>query len=326
MARYKIVKLNFTSPLHIGRGLGEAYDTAEKTLHSDTISGALASVFCTLNKEADVIGFMDKFRVSSAFPYMDDICFLPKPLVKTRLSIEDEDDYLQKKKLKKIEYIESSVWQEVISGREVKVRKEQLSVNGKFLFAQKAPEKMPFKDEVQQRVTVPRFGGESKPYYLDRRFFAVNSGLFFFVSTDSDTEKLIDKLLGFLGSTGFGTDKSVGNGQFEYEFSEIDLQVPEGSPKSMLLSLACPLREELSVDILEKSTYQLVNRGGFIAGTSENQFRHLRKKSLYMFTEGSVLGLPEMKGKIENVRPAWNDSLLHPVYRDGRAFCLPVNI
>jgi len=31
-------------------------------------------------------------------------------------------------------------------------------------------------------------------------------------------------------------------------------------------------------------------------------------------------------GKIENVRPTWNDELLHNVYRDGRAFFLPVNI
>ena len=48
MARFKIVRLEFRSPLHLGRGLGEAYDTAEKTLHSDTLSGALTSAFCML--------------------------------------------------------------------------------------------------------------------------------------------------------------------------------------------------------------------------------------------------------------------------------------
>jgi CRISPR-associated protein Csm4 len=326
MVKYKIVKLYFQSPLHIGRGLGEAYDTAEKTMHSDTISGALTSVFCSIKRECNALEFMSKYNVSSAFPFMGNTCFLPKPLVKVNIGMQDEDEYQQKKKLKKIEYIETSIWLELISGKEVVIKKEQLSENGKFLFAHKAPDTLPYKDDLQQRVSVPRDGGESKPYFLDRRFFEKSAGLYFFLKTDVDTEQAICEVLNSLGTTGLGTDKSVGNGQFKFEIVDIELQLPDVVNKIMVLSLVCPRKDELTAEILQNSAYQLTQRGGFIAGTNNNQFRHLRKKSVYMFVEGSVFSTNQLIGKIENVRPAWNDSELHPVFRDGRAFCLPVNI
>lgn len=71
-------------------------------------------------------------------------------------------------------------------------------------------------------------------------------------------------------------------------------------------------------EMLIKSKYTLVQRGGFIAGTTINEFWHLRKKSIYMFTEASLFSSDLLSGKIENVRPDWNDKLLHPVYKDGR--------
>lgn len=325
MAKNKIVKLSFISPLHIGRGLGEAYDTAEKTLHSDTISGALTATFCSVYPARDAISFMNKYRVSSAFPFYGNNYFLPKPLVKVNIKICDEDDYLQKKKLKKIEFIELSLWQELVAGRELSVNKNQISSNGKFLYSGPAPDEALFKDDLQQRVTVPRDGGDSKPYYLDRRFFSRGAGLYFFLSSDDETEKILDTVLEHLGTIGFGTDKSVGNGQFEAVFSEIELDPPVDSGKCILLSMACPIQEEISSELLINSSYQIVSRGGFIAGTSLSKFRHLRKKSIYMFVEGSVFPVSKLDGKIVNVRPDWNDSQLHPVFRDGRSFCIPVN-
>ena len=326
MASYKIVRLNFRSPLHIGRGLGEAYDTAEKTLHSDTISGALTSVFCTLHPGEDPLKFIKSYRVSSAFPCINDHLFLPRPLIKIDLSLSGEDEYLQKKRLKKIEYVELPLWQKLVSGVKIEVSENNLSSGGRFLFKEEGKGGEPFKDDLQQRVSVSREGGDSKPYFVDRRYFAENAGLYFLLDTDDLNVGLLKEILEHLKDIGLGTDKSVGNGQFCYKISEMDLEMPDNFPRQMLISTACPQKNEISEEMLKRSSYLLTLRGGFIAGTSMNQFRHLRKKSVYMFLEGSVFPFGDFNGKIENVRPEWNDNLLHPVYRDGRAFFVPVNI
>ena len=50
-----------------------------------------------------------------------------------------------------------------------------------------------------------------------------------------------------------------------------------------------------------------------------------------MFTEGSVFSFKEtgnaslVKGITEKVRPDWNEEKLHDIYRDGKAFFLPIN-
>lgn len=326
MTRYTIVKLIFHSPLHIGKGLGDAYDTAEKALHSDTISGALTAAYCMLFPGEDPLRFMNCYKLSSAFPFYSCNFFLPKPLTKINIHFSEGEEYEYKKKLKKIEYIEIPLWQKLVSGYPLEVKRENLSLNGRFLYLGEAPPIEPFKDELHQRVTVPRNGGDTVPYYLDRRFFAENAGLFFILETDGNSLEIIKKSLDYLKDIGFGTDKSVGNGQFHYEISSIEIELPPSYSRQMLLSLSCPELNDISVEILKASTYLLMKRGGFIAGTTINHFRHLRKKSLYMFVEGSVFPARNFSGKIENVRPEWNDEELHPVYRDGRAFLFPVNI
>jgi len=326
MGKYRIVKLHSFSPLHIGRGLGDAYDIADKTLHSDTLSGAMASVYCLLNTNPDVPAFMNRYKLSSAFPFVNNHFFLPKPLVRMNVEFGNVDLYTQKKKLKKIEFIEYSLWQRLICGEKIVAMKEWLSADGRFLFDGIAIEQSPYIDHLQQRVFVPRNGGDSVPYFLERRYFSSDAGLYFLLDVDPDFEPQLEQILDTLGSIGLGTDKSVGNGQFQYEFGALEIDLPAASDHVVLLSLTCPDKQEISGEILQKSAYQLSSRGGFIAGTSKNQFRHLRKRSLHMFIEGSVLAVSDIKGLIRDVTPTWNDQELHPVYRDGRAFALPVNM
>lgn len=326
MAKFRIIKLGFTSPLHIGRGIGESYDSSEKILHSDTIAGAITSAYCLIHKDPDAKVFMERFRVSSAYPFMDQSFFMPRPHIRTDINLTDEGDYVQKKKIKKLEFLEVTLWEKLINGGNLSLTKAQLARNGKFAFTNQAPDKVPYKDVLQQRVTVPRNGADAVPYFVERRFFPEGAGLFFFLQADKETEKEVMQSLSILGTIGFGTDKSVGNGQFIPSLEEIEIKVPADGEKCVLLSLACPEKQDLENLKAEISSYQLIRRGGFIAGTNTNDFRHLRKRSVFMFTEGSVFNNFAFAGKIENVRPEWNDGRLHPVWKDGRAFCLPVNL
>lgn len=325
MATYSVVKLNFTSPLHIGIGLGDHYDSAGNLLHSDTISGAIASAFCHIEGDANLVRFMESYRLSSAFPFTQGSLFIPKPSLKLNLGFEGENKYAHNKRLKKIEYIDHVLFSKLASGEKLVITEGQLSKNGKFLFPGQAGS-MPYQDEVMQRVVVPRAGGDATPFYFERRFFNEGCGLYFIFEVAKEFENSFKTSLFWLGATGFGTDKSVGNGLFNAEFSEITIDSSVTANRLMTLSLFCPVKEEISKEILDESIYSLIQRGGFIAGTTADEFRHLRKKSIYMFSEASLFKTDRLAGKIENVRPEWNDPKLHPVYKDGRTFTIPVNL
>lgn len=325
MAIYKIAKLIFTSPIHIGKGLGDHYDSADNMLHSDTISGAIASAFCHISEVGEVLSFMESYRVSSAFPFVKNSFFIPKPQIRLNIEFKGGNSYVRNKQLKKVEYIDHSLFSKIAAGKSIVVQEEQFSQNGNFLFSGPA-DSIPYRDEVMQRVVVPRMGGDATPFYFERRYFNTGCGLFFIYDVSEGLEDRFKTVIQWLGTTGFGTDKSVGNGMFHTEFSQIEIAESKNARRLMTLSLLCPKKEELSKEMLNKSNYALIQRGGFIAGTTVNEFRHLRKKSIYMFTEGSLFNSDHLAGKIENVRPDWNDKLLHPVYKDGRVFSIPVNI
>ena len=78
MPTYKIIKLKNLTPLHIGTGKENQYDFSAADLHSDTLSAALAALRAQQGQADDIETFLQSFSLSSAFPYWNDICFLPK--------------------------------------------------------------------------------------------------------------------------------------------------------------------------------------------------------------------------------------------------------
>lgn len=328
MASFRCVKLRFAAPLHLGRGVGETYDTGSRLLHSDTISSAIASARVQLMGDKNLKQFLESFRVSSAFPFFKESLFFPKPMVKLNFGIENEDETRLGKQLKKLEYIEKALFEKLLTGKKVQVQSGQFSKNGKYLWAEKAPDKEFITAQVQQRVTVPRDGqGDSKPYYVERLFFDADAGLFFLLDCpDNQIFREFELALKYLEDSGIGTDRSVGNGFFNAEIANLEFAVPEKAEYRMNLSLYCPTREELPSLMEGEPAYLLEKRGGFIAGAANEQFRHLRKKSVYMFTEGSVFKASELQGKVLDIRPQWDDEKLHPVYRSGKPVGIPIII
>ena len=140
-------------------------------------------------------------------------------------------------------------------------------------------------------------------------------------------KKDIISLLGILGEVGLGTDRNVGGGKFEVECGELSIENPADANGQMLLSLYIPTEEELSQLNLPDSRYDLVLRGGYMAGSDQDTFRHLRKKSIYMFNVGSFFASTQrIAGKVVDLKPEWNDDKMHPVFRSGIPFVVPIKI
>jgi len=325
MATYTIVKLKNLTPLHVGTGK-ENYDFSADDLQSDTISAALSAIRAQQGKDEDIEDFLNSFTISSAFPYMENQYFLPKMQGKMNVEVDGSKAEENRKELKKIKYIESGLWQQLAVGKQVVVKKEQLQQ--KYLLSATDSFSIPAKSEVMQRVTIPRGDGkDAEPFYFDWTYFSEHGGLYFIVDAKPDTIDEIENLFKRLGETGIGTDKNIGGGKFEVEIGSLQIDNVQNANATMLLSLFVPTKEEMEKIDLHNSRYQLLHRGGYMAGSSEEAFRHLRKKSIYMFAVGSVFPCTEsFSGKVVNLTPEWNDERMHSVYRSGKPFYLPVTI
>lgn len=313
------IKLKFLSGLHIGRG-AEELDKTATTYSSDALKSALFAVGLPYYPQwaESPETFFKGFRISSAFPWCDEELFLPKP-ANIRFQFEHSDDLTEAKQAKKIGYVSTTLiqaWAKA-SDKAVAVKDVQVS-DGTFLFSKEGRKFL--YTAVQQRVQVPFEGeGDTRPYYFERLLFKEESGLYFLVSFEDEAlQPQVMHALRMLGDMGIGTDRTVGNGQFEIA-GIAPFQMPEGSSgNQMALGLYLPAQEEIAAMDLGNSFWSLIKRGGFMAASENGEFRSLRKNNIYFFGEGSTFKCAQpLKGHFVDLQPSWNTAGMHPVWRCG---------
>ena len=320
MAEYRIIKLSNLSPLHIGTGT-ENYYTSAANLQSDTVSSALAAVGIQsgIMKAEETLDFLNSFKISSAFPYCANNFFLPVSNGKIQL---DNPDYEKKhrKELKKMKFLEAEdYFPDWAAGKKLKTK--AVKDNN---FASGA------QTSVAQRVTIR--DNRATPFFFEWNFFEHNCGLYFIIDCNKEKFDTVFERFEILGEFGIGTDKNIGGGKFSPIKGELELPDVKNPDATMVLSSYIPTKDEFNQLNLENSNYQLIKRGGFIAGSDNEDFRHLRKKPIYMFSAGSVFATTEsLVGKIENLAPdketlAPQFKDMHPVYRSGRALTLKIKM
>jgi CRISPR-associated protein Csm4 len=324
---FRIVKLKFIAPLLLSKGSAD-YTFIDETLHSDTIKNALFACALHLFGNHQINeSFFSRFTLSSAFPFYDQDFFLPKPFIRLNLTINNtSDSYKTAKKKKKLMWLERSIFESECNGRIVNVEDENFSASGKLLSRRSLRGRNVYRFEEQQRVKV-NYTADSEPFFTMQMHFEPNAGLYVLVRTDDEFFNTILKpAFRLLGDSGVGSYRNVGNGHFLPEFPEekLTLHLPQNGNAMVCLSLYCPLREELSESMLRAASYQLIKRGGYLSSVEDEQYMSWRKKSIYMFQEGSVFPAGNnLIGKLADVTP---DGLPHKVYRDGQALFIPINI
>ncbi len=329
MTTFSAIQLHFKTPLHLSTG-GFDYDESRQWLPSDTLSAALVACAVqvsggSVSSEADVKKFLAGFRVSSAFPFFRDEYFFPKPLL-GGLEIDDADE---RKSEKQVAWYGKTWFEKWLNGLAEEFSLSKLSENRRFLSDSAAARDTVFmKTNVEQRVVVPRWGEddetETVTFYQERVYFEPGAGLFFlFEITDETQRKLFESALALLADNGIGTDRTTGNGAFDFEKTELKLNLPDPATatRHIALSLFCPKKEEMDKETLLSSGYQLIQRGGYLASPADENWTAWRKRSVWMFREGSVFPA-RMAGKWVDLQPSIlkNESLRHPVWRDGRGF------
>lgn len=325
MSKYTIIKFTNMTPLHLGLGR-DTYDVAAPMLHSDTVASALAAIRVLEGKGDDVRGFLESFAVSSAFPYAGEDLFLPKPCGRLAVSVKGKAPEAYRKLLKKVRFVSLKLWECLATGENVEVEEGQ--IHGAYLLDKPNPAfQNPMTDTLNQRVSVPRTSGDSKPFTFNWSFFCQGCGLYCIVESDSETTDEILLLFRKLGQYGIGSDRTVGGGHFDVDTLEVDLPDVTNGNATMLLSMYIPTGDELQCLDLEGSKYEIIQRGGFMAGSSHDNLKHLRKNSISMFVPGSTfIGNPDLKGTVVDLHPAWNSDNMHSVYRSGRPVSLTIKM
>lgn len=314
------IRLRFTGGLHIGRG-AEELDKTATTYNSDALKSALFAVGLPYYPQwaAQPALFFNGFRISSAFPWCGEDLFLPKP-GDMRFQFEKPDDLTEAKRAKKISYVAAETFRSWASNPEKDIRVKDIQIgDSAFLFTTEG--KKFLYTAVQQRAQVPAGGeGDTRPYYFERLLFAENSGLYFLISfQDEQLKPQVMHALHLLGDQGIGTDRTVGNGQFEMVRTE-DYVPPVGNKGvQVALGLYLPSKEEVANINLEESYWSLIRRGGYIAGSGNQALRSLRKNNIYFFGEGSTFKCDkELQGRFVDLQPSWNTAGMHPVWRCGK--------
>ena len=331
---YKLFKLNFVTPLHIGTNR-PGFENSAEILHSDSLFSALVNCWIQLYPDDIPLFFPEEsdslvipfFNISSAFPYFRDTLFFPKPYLQLNIPqdiIEANPNLI--KKLKSVTYVSQPIFEAAINNQELLFEDNWFDRSGKFADGQlfnKSESKSPFKMIDVPRVVIDRMTGETMPFNFTRIRFQKDAGLYFLAEfQDTEWEKRFTAVLRLLGDTGIGGDRSVGHGLFEIEeIRDLNINVPENSGYFMTLSLYHPTETEQR-SINEKASYQIIERKGWVFSGNA---KPLRRQTVRMFTEGSIFpgDIKQYGDTIRVLKKEPGLNLNHDVFRFGQALVVP---
>lgn len=305
-----IVKLRFSAPVHFGEG----------RLADSSYTCDAATLFSAFFIEAIRLGCSDNlmdavqsgnFAISDAFPFIDNILYLPKPMMSpgflNKAKWHAGQDLREGKAYKELKYIPLDFYGDYFLGNLdplFELECFELGVSS-----------------LQTKVNLSRKDKrDADPYHVGSYTFHENAGLYFIWEGSFDFEPILEQLQ----FSGLGGKRTSGYGRFGYSilaedpFGSMDMQVSE-SPNKVLLATALPAEEELTDELLEGARYSLVRKGGFVQSATHSSSPQ-KKCDLHMFSAGSMF-YNTFKGKVFDVSATPNT---HPVYRYGHALWLEV--
>lgn len=318
----KAYKLKFHSSFHLDSGT--AVDgPSELFIKSDTLFSAICSAANKFYGPEVVEAFLQPGAVviSSAFPFLKDELFFPKPLS----YYPKIDDYEMIKELKKIKFISKDYLEQILQGNEVDSShiKRDFILNGCWINKKVEEGDLIFKTNENPHIVLDRISNSTQIFYKTEVYFTKEAGLFFLANVKEELLQKFETVLRFLGDEGMGADRTIGKGLFEVEeIKNFSLAASKTSNSFYLLSLYSPSESEFNSILAKESFYDFEVRKGWVSNNT------LRRKLLRMFTEGSIIkfsspSLP--KGTIHNVlyKNDYPDDLHTDIFRSGQALFIP---
>lgn len=324
-----IYKLKFTTPVHFGIN---SLTNSTPTCLADTLFSAICvrwiEIFSNLDELIESVN-KNEFLLSDSFPYVDKEFYIPKPVIYLEKKYEGESK-VDKKEMKSINYIPINKLDKYIDflvnggnlpfKSNLKYCQEELIRKASIL---REPEELKdnkkSKDDNIKRTEI---------YNISVYRFLDNCGIYFILRCKEEIKQKIDIAIDSLSMSGLGGKRSLGYGKFQFESYEsdyFDKLLDKKADYYMALTTFLPTSEEIRTFNKDKSTYTLVERGGFVESleySSSNDRASKKKKPLVMFGAGSCFDM-KFEGQLFNVS---KDDKKHPVYKYGKPLFLGVKI
>jgi len=269
-------------------------------IHSDTLYSALTDALFKLGIfEGDITG--NELIISSAFPFFANSCFLPMPVDFINFIPGAEfipvSDYM---------YISQPLMETYFSGG---LNDKSILQSGNFIAEKQDPIHSVYPFYFDCNILM----GTNK---LRSTRFKDGSGLFFLYETG---ENELFCALEFLKDEGFGKNRKLGRGCFNFEKFELPFNI-NNAGKYLLLSLYHPTLDEIKKGILANSAVKWIRR-------EKKPFFYTDRESKYflMAKEGSYITKePEknMGSLIKLFNPNKKLGTQTTILRSGKGFFL----
>jgi CRISPR-associated protein Csm4 len=318
----KAYKLKFHSSFHLDSGT--AVDgPSEIFIKSDTLFSAICSAADKFYGSVVVEEFLkpDSLILSSAFPFLNDEYFFPRPL-NYYPNIDNNETI---KDFKKIKFVSKEYLEEIINHKEINhtfINKNYI-LNGCWRTQKSKEDDLIFETNENPHVIVDRISNSTQIFYKTEVYFGKDAGLFFLANVKNELINKFESVLRFIGDEGIGADRTIGKGLFEVEeIKDFSLKSTAAPDSYYSLSLYSPSEKEFNAILPKESFYEFDIRKGWLSNNT------LRRKSLRMFAEGSIIKFNtnlDPKGSIQLVlsKDDYPDYLQNNIYRSGQAMFIP---
>ena len=336
MGKKRIVKLHFRTAIHLGSDItGIGLEESRLVAHSDTLFSCLINAYAqlysgNLNTVNDLLARFHEgeppFRLSSAFPYVDqidgdDTYYLPKPLNDPPEFYDTSEGQWYKEEYSKIvnktQLVKMNYFQDWLMGNNVGLDDlEKQDIEEDCI------------SDIRPQHQRDRLTDATSIYHIGLVHFHGRSGLYFLVELND--ESLLDwnmfrAVLTQAGMNGLGGRRSHGNGIFKFTDDALNhnwqalFALPEQNG-FVNLSLYYPeMKNEFNN--LKPVAYHLVPRKGWCYSSVVPS--QMKRQTVTMFSEGAVFR-DKPKGALADVTP--DDFPIHRVYRYGVPITLPIKI
>lgn len=325
-----IYQLALRGALHVGEAVSVDRETVLDWLPSDSLFAAFVSVWA--QSGVDVNTRLEKFkhgeppfRLTSAFPWVCGIRFLPAP------AALPESLGLIGKDAKRVQWLSNAVFEQLRAGERPD---KNFLHDGKVWvtsdeFARLSTSHVNLEGEVRlwqtfvvPRVMVDRVTNASNLFHAGRVSFAEGDGLWF--AARGDKMEWVTEALDFLRDTGLGGLRNYGHGAFEFKaVSDAALDEPKAGAGISLARYAPASAQEIAMTMQRPgAAYRLVTVGGWCNDDGGHAWR---RRSVRMLADGAILpDVAAARGKLVEAQPEdIPEFQTRAVYRYGFPFFVP---